>query len=261
MESMMLRRAGFLAAALTLSITASAAAHIERASYWPDPKPDKASGVTTGGAVPKAKSLASALSNKNTKVVCQANSVSLLKTSIASGVKNGYDIRPTEHRKFSAKQGKALMALNKKLFKRCTFHEIQPAFTASHNNDRVVVMPGLYTEPTARAKPTHDPKCNPLKPDGDHPGEANGAYTYKGEFTCPNDANLIAVMGRKPGPKPPPKPPRDNRHGIPDLGKCIRCNFQLEGSGVSADDVIVDAGDPSKGNGGPNGVGHAKDVG
>jgi hypothetical protein len=122
-------------------------------------------------------------------------------------------------------------------------------------------MPGLYTEPTARAQPTHDPKCKALKTDGDHPGEQGGAYSYKGEFTCPNDANLIAVMGREPGPNPPPSPPRDDRHGIPDVGPCVRCNFQMEGSGVSADDVVVDAGDTSKGNGGPNGAGHAKDVG
>ncbi len=55
-------------------------------------------------------------------------------------------------------------------------------------------------------------------------------------------------------------PPRENRHGIPDPGKCIRCNLQLEGSGVTADDVIVEAGDASKGDGGPNGVGTKKDV-
>src|SRR5213076_3361063 len=68
-------------------------------------------------------------------------------------------------------------------------------------------------------------------------------------------------MGREPGPNPPPNPPRDDRHGIPDLGPCVRCNFQMEGSGVSADDVIVEAGDASKGNGGPNAAGHQKDVG
>ena len=42
-------------------------------------------------------------------------------------------------------------------------------------------------------------------------------------------------------------PPRENRHGIPDEGPCIRCNFQLEGSGVNADDVVIDAGDATQG--------------
>ena len=45
------------------------------------------------------------------------------------------------------------------------------------------------------------------------------------------------------------------------VGECIRCNVQLEGSGVSADDVIVEAGDAKAGNGGPSAVGHKKDVG
>src|SRR3954453_7660626 len=250
--------------AALLLIAAPALAHVERPSYCPDPAPDCSIKPCAGGKVPKIRTLRSALDKKlpgRTRVVCQRGSLKLLKKSIAAAVKNGYYIPPSDHRHYNKAQGKRLLSINRKLFKMCKFREIQPAVNASHNNDRVVVMPGLYTEPTARAKPTHDPKCNALKTDGDHPGEQNGAYTYRGEFTCPNDANLIAGMGRKPGPKPPPKPPRDDRHGIPDLGRCIRCNFQLEGSGVSADDVIVDAGDPSKGNGGPNGVGHAKDVG
>ena len=39
--------------------------------------------------------------------------------------------------------------------------------------------------------------------------------------------------------------------GSPTSGPCIRCNLQLEGSGVSADDVVVDAGNVAAGNGGP----------
>src|SRR3954466_14508308 len=60
---------------------------------------------------------------------------------------------------------------------------------------------------------------------------------------------------------PPPSPARVDRHGIPNPGPCIRCNLQLEGSGVSADDVVVEAGDAAAGNGGPSAVGNAKDVG
>src|SRR4051812_8345681 len=253
-----------LAFAAVLLLAAPALAHVERASYWPDPAPDCSIKPCTGGKVPKIRSLASALNRKlpgRTRVACQASSLKQLAKSVAAARKHGYYIRPTDHRNLSKKQAARLIKVNKALFKLCKYHEIQPAVTASHNNDRVVVMPGLYTEPESRAQPTHDPKCNDLRADGDHPGEQGGALSYKGEFTCPNDANLIAVMGRAPGAKPPPNPPLWDRHGIPDLGPCIRCNFQLEGSGVSADDVVVEAGDASKGNGGPNGAGHAKDVG
>jgi hypothetical protein len=253
-----------LALIAILVIAAPAFAHVERASYWPDPAPDCSIKPCTGGNVPKIRSLASALNKKlpgNTRVVCQPDSLKQLRASVAAAIKNGYYIRPTDHRSFSKNDGKRLIAINTALFQMCKYREIQPAVTASGNNDRVVIMPGLYTEPESRAQPTHDPKCKDLRTDGDHPGEQGGALSYKGEYTCENDANLIAVMGREPGKNPPPNPPRWDRHGIPDLGPCVRCNFQMEGSGVSADDVVIDAGDPSKGNGGPNGVGHAKDVG
>ncbi|HYZ29192.1 MAG TPA: right-handed parallel beta-helix repeat-containing protein, partial [Thermoleophilaceae bacterium] len=247
-----------------LLLAAPALAHVERPSYWPDPAPDTSVKPAAGGKVPKVRSLASALDKKlpgETRVVCQPDSLERLKASVTLALEGGYHIRPSDHRSLSKKAGARLIAINTKLFARCKYREIQPAVNASGNNDRVVIMPGLYEEPTSRAQPTHDPKCNDLKTDGDHPGEQGGALTYKGEFTCPNDANLIAVMGREPGPNPPPRPPRWDRHGIPDLGRCIRCNVQMEGSGVSADDVVVEAGDASKGNGGPSGAGHEKDVG
>src|SRR5204863_173425 len=75
-------------ATATLSCTAVASARVERASDWRNPKPDKAGGVVTGGAVPHAKSLASSVAvtagkKGTTHVVCQSNSLALLKTSIA----------------------------------------------------------------------------------------------------------------------------------------------------------------------------------
>jgi hypothetical protein len=253
---------GLLALLLTAAVPALAYAHVERPSYWPDPAPDRSVKPATGGKVPKARSLASALKSKppgRTRVVCQPNSMSLLKKSIRKGRKSGYEIRPSDKRKLSRKQARRLLRINRTLRKRCKFREIQPAVTKSRNNDRVVVMPGLYEEPTSRAKPTDDPKCEEYRTNGDRPGQEGTALSYEFQYRCPNDQNLIAVMGRRPAGKPP-IPPRENRHGIPDLGRCIRCNFQIEGSGVNADDVIIEAGDASKGDGGPNGVGTKKDV-
>ena len=42
--------------------------------------------------------------------------------------------------------------------------------------------------------------------------------------------------------EPAPSPPLANRQGIPDEGPCVRCNFQIEGSGPSPDDVLIDGG-------------------
>ena len=250
-----------IAAALVFATVASA--HVERPAYWPDPAPDRSVKPAAGGKVPKARSLASALRKSapgDTRVVCQKNSLSLLRKSIKKARRSGYEIRPSDKRKLSRKQARRLLRLNQRLFELCRFREIQPAVNASGNNDRVVIMPGLYLEPTARKQPTEDPKCEEYKTNGDRPGEEGNALSYEFQFHCPNDQNLVAVLGRKPGKKKPPIPPRENRHGIPDEGPCIRCNFQVEGSGVNADDVTIEAGDPKKGDGGPNGVGTKKDV-
>jgi hypothetical protein len=258
----MVRRIPALVIALCVFVPAAAWAHVERSGYWPDPAPDCSVTPCAGGAVPTARSLASALDPRavgDTRVVCQADSLALAKRSIARARRQGYEVRPTDHRTLTARAGKSLLAINRKLFARCRYHEIQPAVTASGNNDRVVIMPGLYTEPTSRAQPTHDPACAPYRTrsDSGDPGAVSHAY----QLHCPNDANLIAVIGRGLGPDKDPDPAPTDRHGIPNAGPCIRCNLQIEGSGASADDVVIEAGDPAAGNGGPSAVGHAKDVG
>ncbi|HEX7716443.1 MAG TPA: right-handed parallel beta-helix repeat-containing protein [Marmoricola sp.] len=239
-----------------------AQAHVERPSYWPDPTPDCSVSPCAGGEIPTARSLASALDDvpgSTTRVVCKSDSMQLLDASIANALAHGYDVRPTDHRSLSQSDADALRATNQALFDRCGYHEIQAAITASGNDDRVVVMPGLYTEPTAASQPTYDPACEQYKTHSDSgdPGALSHAY----QFHCPNDANLVAVIGRDVSSDPVPDPPLVDRHGIPSPGACIRCNLQLEGSGVSADDVIVEAGDKNAGNGGPSAAGHRKDVG
>jgi hypothetical protein len=248
--------------ALCALAPAVAAAHVERSGYWPDPAPDCSVTPCAGGAVPTVRSLESALDRRQpgaTHVVCAPNSLKLAKAAIARARTRGYDIRPTDHRRLGARRARRLLDLNRSLFKRCRLHEIQPAVTLSRNNDRVVIMPGLYTEPTARAQPTHDPACDKYETHSDSgdPGALSHAY----QVHCPNDANLVAVIGRDVGPGEDPDPAPADRHGIPNAGPCIRCNLQIEGSGVSADDVVIEAGDAGAGNGGPSAVGHAKDVG
>lgn len=256
----MVRKLIMLFTLVALAAPAVALAHVERASYWPEPAADCTIKPCTGGAVPKTRSLKSSLNKTlpgDTRVVCQAASMKLLRASIRNAVKNGYDIRPTDHRSFSKKAGKRLLKRNKKLKQRCRFQSIQDAVNASHNNDRVVIMPGVYTEPKARAAKTNDPACDQYKITNDK--GSSGAVSYKYQWNCPNDQNLIAVLGREPGATDPPQPPREDRHDIPDAGPCVRCNLQMEGSGVSADDVAIDAGRVESGDKGPRES--VKDVG
>jgi hypothetical protein len=247
---------------LVIVPTSAAQAHVERPSYWPNPKADCTVSPCAGGKVPKARTLASALDTSKrgeTFVVCKDDSMQRLRKSVKRALKHGYHIRPTDHRKLSKAKARSLLAINKKLFAQCRTHVIQKAVNKAGNNDRVVVMPGLYLERHSRRKPTFDPRCDKYQMESD--GGDPAALSHDYQVHCPNDANLVAVIGRGPDTAPPPETPRTDRHGIPNVGTCIRCNLQLEGSGVSADDVIVEAGDPKAGNGGPSAVGHRKDVG
>ena len=54
-------------AAVMLALPALALAHLERPSYWPDPRPDNSVSPPAGGKVPKARSLKSAASGAGTR--------------------------------------------------------------------------------------------------------------------------------------------------------------------------------------------------
>jgi hypothetical protein len=266
-------------AAVAMLIPAFALAHIERASYWPDPAPDTSVKPAAGGSVPAVRKLFSALKKKKpgkTRVVCQTvpskelrkhgtpkqlsknKSMKKLNKGLKKAQKKGYKLRPSQPAiKIKKKKAKKYRNFNLKLLRQCKYNSIQAAVTASHNNDRVEIMPGLYKEPKSRSKPTNDPACANLKITNDR--NQTGAVSYAYQVKCPNDQNLIAVIGRALTNIPVPQPPLIDRHNIPDAGPCIRCNLQIQGTGVSPDDVIVDAGRVESGDGAP--IGAVKDVG
>jgi hypothetical protein len=277
------RRRGTLIVAIAIAtlavlVPALALAHIERASYWPAPSPDGHVHPAAGGKVPAVRKLFSALKKKRpgtTRVVCEQvpskkarkhasakqlsknRSMRALNKDIKSARK-GYKLRTSQPAiKINKKQARKLRDFNTRLLRRCRYSSIQDAVTASHNNDRVEIMPGLYTEPKSRARPTNDPACAGLKITNDK--NQSGAVSYAYQFTCPNDQNLIAVMGRALTSIPVPQPPRLDRHVIPDAGPCIRCNLQIQGTGASPDAVTIDAGNTAAGDGTP--IGAVKDVG
>jgi hypothetical protein len=251
----------FAIAAVAVLLPALALAHIERASYWPDPAPDSSVVPPAGGSVPAVRDLDSALKKNKpgtTRVVCQPDSMQRLDADLAKAQTTGYRIRASQPPiKLSSKEAKTLRHFNDKLLKQCAYSSIQEAVTASHNNDRVEIMPGLYTEPESRAMPTDDPACDQYEITNDR--NQAGAVSYAYQYNCPNDQNLIAVLGRSLTDIPVPQPPRLDRHGIPDAGACIRCNLQIQGTGASPDAVTIDAGNTASGDGAP--IEAVKDVG
>src|SRR5690349_14228255 len=85
---------GLLAGILVpLALPGVASAHVERPSYWPDPRPDCSVSPCAGGKVPTARSLASALDDSRpgrTRVVCKSDSLTRLRASVAKARKVGY---------------------------------------------------------------------------------------------------------------------------------------------------------------------------
>jgi Right handed beta helix region len=240
-------RTGLIAVAAAgvamLVVPAVAIAHVERSTFWPDPAPDGSVHPAAGGKVPEYRPLGSALKSKppgETRIVCQEDSLELAKEAIRDGRK-GFKVRPSEDtRHLSKRKARKLKKLNKRFAKKCDYDSIQDAVNDSGNNDRIVIMPGTYTEPDSLAKPENDPACAGLTAPSDH---GTGAVSYRYQARCPNDQNLIAIIGREALDVPEPVVnPNTDRHGIRNEGKCIRCNLQIEGSGVRPEDVTIETG-------------------
>ena len=75
-------------------------------------------------------------------------------------------------------------------------------------------MPGVYTEPESRGPDLRSEAATSTSTTNDR-GDT-GAVSYEYQFHCPNDQNLMAVIGRGPGHGAPPPPhadgpPRDPR--------------------------------------------------
>jgi hypothetical protein len=264
-------------AAVAVMLPALAFAHIERASYWPNPGSDTSVKPAAGGSVPAVRKLFSALNKKKpgtTRVVCQRmpskklrkngttkqlsknKSIKALNKDLKVARK-GYKLRESQSPiKLKKKKAKKLRSFNIKLLRRCKYTSVQDAVNASRNNDRIEIMPGLYTEPKSRAKPTNDPACDQYEITNDK--NQAGAVSYAYQVKCPNDQNLIAVIGRALSSTPVPQPPLIDRHNIPDAGACIRCNLQIQGTGATPDAVTIDAGNTASGDGAP--IGDAKDI-
>ena len=247
----MLRLLGLALLTAALAAT-SASAHLERPSYWPDPAPDTSVTPPAGGGVPKARSLASAVTGRGpgeVRVVCQKGSLKKALRSIRSARRKGFRIRPSQPKvRYTRKKARRMTRINRRLKKQCGYRSVQKAVNESANNDRVVIMPGVYKERRSRRQPQNDERCNPSMLQKDASGDDTPSYEY--QVTCPNDQNLIYVAGRAIVGEPLEEP-RDDRQGIPEqeLGECIRCNLQIEGSGAKPTDVIMDAGNNYEGKG------------
>jgi hypothetical protein len=194
--SWVLALAGLLAAAALAGLATPAGAHPERPVSYP-----------TGGKVPKLRFSGRA------RVVCKRDS--------------GRRIR----RVLRGRSNRRLRRRNLQLLRKCRYRHIQEAVNRARNNERILVLPGVYREEPSRRVPNPDPRCKDLYVKASGKDQPVPSYEY--EARCPNSRNLIAILGDT-------RFDRDTR--------CDRkCNIQIQGTGRWADQVQV-VGDQSKQN-------------
>ena len=209
--------------ALFAALGAVALGHTERPSYFPDPAPDNGVQPAAGGQVPKARSLASALQAEAAGqdargLQGRARCAALRKLDQEARAKRLRDPPERPPQCSSGKQARRLQARQRKLKKRCRYREIQPAVDGvGQQRPRGDHARALHRADLAR-QADERPELHRVR-DQRRPSRTRpGALSYAYQFNCPNDQNLIAVIGRQPGTGEDPDPPRFNRHGIPNLG-------------------------------------------
>ncbi len=229
-----------------VAVPTVASAHLERPSYWPDPTVDQAGGEPTGGKVPEGP-LARLRRHRQgpgqrARRLSRATPSTSPRTRSRARRSNGFRLRPSQpKKKLSDNKADKLLKINKDLAEHVRVR-VDPG-----GDQRV----GQQRPRRDHARPLHGarvargagerPECNPSLLQEDQSGALTPSYEY--QATCPNDQNLIYVQGRAVEGDPLATPDPD-RHGIPEqeLGECVRCNLQLEGSGAKPEDVLLDAG-------------------
>ncbi|HEX8102444.1 MAG TPA: right-handed parallel beta-helix repeat-containing protein [Solirubrobacteraceae bacterium] len=159
-----------LAAALLAPATASA--HPERTTFYPD---------YTLGKLPDAGRGGKAL------YVCNQPGKPLRKA-----IKRSWKGKGPKR----TKERKKLLRLAKK----CRFRDIQAAVDAAQSGYRIRIFPGTYTEEPSRAIPLNEGKCPRSDPafwenTNDGHGEDGKVPTYRFHIECKNSRNLIQITG------------------------------------------------------------------
>ena len=190
-------------AAMMLALPALALAHLERPSYWPDPRPDKSVSPPAGGKVPQARSLKSAASGAgrgDVLVVCKGNrgaqSLALLRASVRKARKGGYRLRPSQPKiRLSKRQARRLLAINDVLAARCGYSSVQKAVLDAGNNDRS----RDHARPLHRAGLAQGPGERPeVQPESAPEGRQRGPHP---ELRVPGHLPQRPEPDLRPGPR------------------------------------------------------------
>ena len=185
-----------------LAIPASALAHSERPSFYPNFNAEAKKFEEAVGEVPTYRS------RGPSKVVCADG-----RRATAKRIRQVFSGNSRKTRRLRARR----LALNE----RCRFKTIQSAVDAASSGDRILIMPGVYRELPSRAVPEPDPKCEDKYIESES-GARVPSYEY--HRSCPNAQNMIAIVGDSEDP---------------DRRCDDKCNLQIEGMGLAPSDVLI----------------------
>ena len=225
----------------TLALPAAAVAHLERPSYWPDPAPDTSIKPAAGGKVPELRSLrdrgqrqgrrqgARGLPGQGRLEVAATGRASRSPRRASTATGSG----PASRRWASAaRRGAQAAAQNGALGAQVQVQRdpaggqrLRATTTASWS-----CRAATPSRPRARRRSTTRAARTSPRPTRAAPRRPASAT----RSPAPTTRTWSTSQGRAVPDTPPPQPPLTNRQGIPDLGPCVRCNLQLEGSGVLA---------------------------
>jgi hypothetical protein len=129
---------------------------------------------------------------------------------------------------------------NLDLFAQCGYDHIQQAVNAASHWDRILVLPGVYTEEPSREASDEPDECKDMTVTAETiPGtglslEGEAATpTYEFHRNCPNAQNLIAILGDGEDAD------RDCNEEPGERQADEKCNLQIEGTGDTRDDVLI----------------------
>lgn len=114
---------------------------------------------------------------------------------------------------------------NKALADECDYHLIQNAVDdVTERGTRILLLPGLYDE-----APPLSPACQDTVTHADEEGRG---LNYEEQADCPTAENLVGVYGDDP---------HDGGNECGDDPDEVLCDLQIEGTGASPSDVVIDA--------------------
>ena len=146
-------------------------------------------------------------------------------------------VRASSRSASAGKQARRWARINRRLRRQCRYRSMQKAVTASGQQRPHRDHAGpLHGSPSSRARRINDPRCNPVAAPEGRERRPHAELRVPGHLPQRPEPRLRPGPRRSSG-KPLADAARPTARASPtqELGECVRCNLQIEGSGAEAE--------------------------